>query len=191
MHRNTTGAQLAALNGAVVGEIASGRYSAAMTALNNFPILRSSCVSGGVGLEDGPKSMGLSQFSGIFLVLAFGALVSTVVKVLLLLAPRVLAPGGLLRDLTEHAAHRFTVDGSIKLANNPAHGAAALGGSVADAMAEHAIALSALRDAAGALADRGAALEVALAAVAQAPAGGKAVVSWAGQDVFHEPADAA
>ena len=184
MHRSTSGAQLAALSGAVVAELASGRYAAAMTALQNFPTLRSSCsVGADASAGDAPQSLGLADFSGIFLVLAFGALASVLAKLFLLVAPRALAPGSLLLSLTERAMARPS---SSKASVAPV---AAAPSAVADAMAAHALSLAVLRDAAGVLADSGAALEAALTQAAQAAADGALLSQAAGAAV--EAANAA
>ena len=178
MHRNTTGAQLAALSGAVIAELASGRYAAAMTALQNFPTLRSSCSSAAAASAgDVPQSLGLADFSGIFLVLAFGALASVVVKLFLMAAPYALAPGSLLMSLTQRAAARPSSSGASVAPE------AAAPSAVAEAMAAHALSLAVLRNAAGVLADSGAALEAALAHAAQAAADGAVLSQAAGAAV--------
>ena len=176
MHRNTTGAQLAALNGAVIAELASGRYAAAMTERENFPTVRH-CTAA-VAAEDVPQSLGLADFSGIFLVLAFGALTSVVAQLALTAAPRALAPGSLLLSLTQRALARPSTAGASLVPVGRATDAPSPSGAVAEAMAAHALSLAVLRNAAGVLADSGAALEAALAQAAQAAADG-AVLSQA------------
>ena len=174
MSPNTSAVQLAALNGAVVAELASGRYADAMIAFNNFPTLRSSCSASTAAASGAPQSLGLADFSGIFLVLAFGALVSVVVKLGLLAAPHGLAPGSFLMHLTHRA-----LDNDPHSAGNAEKAVCGLPasdvqspGAVAEAMAAHALSLVVVRNAASALAESGAALEAALAQAAQDAADG-------------------
>ena len=149
-----------------------------MTALQNFPTLRSSCASAAAASAgDSPQSMGLADFSGIFLVLAFGALASVVVKLFLLVAPHALAPDFLLLSLTQRAMACPSTSGASVAP------AAAGPSAVADAMAAHALSLALLRNAAGVLAESGAALEAALAQAAQAASDGAVLSQAAGAAV--------
>jgi hypothetical protein len=190
MHRGTTAQQLAALSGVVAAEVASGRYAAAMTQLQNFPTLRSSCSG------NDAKSMGLEDFSGIFLVLAFGALASVLSQLALLAAPHALGPSSMLFGLTQRALARPSSGGGGTAAKEGMMmviPATVLGGSsptsagsaadVAEAMAAHALTLAALRNAAGALAESGAALEGVLAAAARVAVDGAALSPAAGAAV--------
>ena len=116
-------------------------------------------------------------------MLAFGALTSVVAQLALMAAPRALAPGSLLLSLTQRALARPSTAGASLVPVGRAADAPSPSGAVAEAMAAHALSLAVLRNAAGVLADSGAALEAALAKAAQAAADGAVLSQAAGAAV--------
>lgn len=85
-------AQIDVLSGLISAVVVDGTYNAAMLDLNNFPVQRPNCA--GYQLADAnadgvvdtgfeADALALSQFAGIFLLLAFGLAASVIVKLLL------------------------------------------------------------------------------------------------------------